>query len=286
MFRSRYWIICPNRLKLYIMQKYVKKYRYSIILLRELVRTDFKIRYQNSILGYVWSLLKPLLLFIILYLVFTKFLKVGDSVPYYPVYLLLGLLFWNFFVEVTVSSVQSIVGKGDLIRKINFPKYVILLSTVASALINFALTSIVVIIFMIAEKVPVSWQALLLIPLIIELILIALVVGFFLSTAFVRYRDVSYIWDVAIQAAFYLTPILYPLSRIPNKYAKLMILNPFAQVIQDARYVLITHQTETVGSLYGGDFYIWGIPIGLTIVLLILSSTYFRRRSKAFAEEA
>jgi len=268
------------------MQKMRQKYRYSIILLRELVRTDFKIRYQNSILGYVWSLLKPLLLFIILYLVFTKFLKVGDSVPYYPVYLLLGLLFWNFFVEVTVSSVQSIVGKGDLIRKINFPKYVILLATVCSALINFALTSIVVIVFMIAEKVPVSWQALLLIPLIIELILIALVVGFFLSTAYVRFRDVSYIWDVAIQAAFYITPILYPLSRIPHFYAKLMILNPFAQVIQDARYVLITHQTETLGTLYKGEEWAYLIPIGLTIGLLYLSARYFKNRSKSFAEES
>lgn len=263
-----------------------QKYRYSIILLRELVRTDFKIRYQNSILGYVWSLLKPLLLFIILYLVFTKFLKVGDSVPYYPVYLLLGLLFWNFFVEVTVSSVQSIVGKGDLIRKINFPKYVILLATVCSALINFGLTSIVVVVFMIAEKVPVTWQALILIPLIIELILIAIVVGFFLSTAYVRFRDVSYIWDVSIQAIFYITPILYPLSRIPTFYAKIMILNPFAQVIQDARYVLITHSTETIGTLYKGKPWVWGVPIGITLVTLYLSAIYFRNRSKFFAEEA
>ena len=267
------------------MQNLRQRYRYSVILLRELVRTDFKVRYQNSFLGYVWSLLKPLLLFIILYFVFTKFLKVGNDVPYYPVYLLLGLLFWNFFVEVTVGSVQSIVGKGDLIRKINFPKYVIILAGVASALINFLLTSIVVVVFMIVEKVPVSWQALILIPLIIELILIALVLAFFLSAAFVRYRDVSYIWDVIIQAVFYATPILYPLSRIPHFFAKIMILNPFAEGIQDARYVLITHSTETVGTLYGGDGWIWCIPIGLTIILLVFSSNYFRKRSKLFAEE-
>jgi len=256
-----------------------------VVLLRELIRTDFKIRYQNSILGYIWSLLRPLLLFLILYFVFTKFLKVGNSTPYYPVYLLLGLLYWNFFVEVTIGSVQAIVGKGDLIRKINFPKYVIILSIVAAALINFGLTSIVVVIFMIAEKVPVSWQALILIPLILELILIALTAAFFLSTAFVRYRDVSYIWEVIIQAAFYVTPILYPLTRIPHSIAKFMILNPFAQVIQDSRYVLITHATETISTVYGGDNWIWGIPIGLTVILFILTSTYFRKRSKSFAEE-
>jgi ABC-2 type transport system permease protein len=197
-----------------------QRYRYSLILLRELIRTDFKIRYQNSILGYVWSLLRPLLLFLILYFVFTKFLKVGTGVPHYPVYLLLGLLFWNFFVEVTMGSVTAIVSKGDLIRKINFPKYVIILAVLSGALINLSLTSVVIIIFMIAGHVSVSWQALLLIPLLLELILIAITAAFYLSTAFVKYRDVSYVWEVIIQAAFYATPILYPLTRIPHAYAK------------------------------------------------------------------
>ena len=262
-----------------------QRYRYSLILLRELVRTDFKIRYQNSILGYVWSLLRPLLLFVILYFVFTRFLKVGNGVPHYPVYLLLGLLFWNFFVEATMGSVTAIVSKGDLIRKINFPKYVIILAILLGALINFGLTSVVVIIFMIAGHVTVTWSALLLIPLMLELVLIVLTAAFFLSTAFVKFRDVSYIWEVIIQAAFYITPILYPLSRIPHAFAKYMILNPFAQVIQDARYVLITHSTETISTVFGGDKWIWAIPIGLTIILFIASSAYFRKFSKSFAEE-
>lgn len=267
------------------MQKIRQRYRYSIILLRELVRTDFKIRYQNSILGYVWSLLRPLLLFMILYFVFTKFLKVGNGVPHYPVYLLLGLLFWNFFVEATMGSVTAIVSKGDLIRKINFPKYVIILAVILGALINFGLTAIVVVIFMIAGHVAITWQALLLIPLLLELVLIALTAAFFLSTAFVRYRDVSYIWEVIIQAAFYVTPILYPLSRIPHAFSKFLILNPFAQVIQDSRYVLITHSTQTISTIYGGDRWIWCIPIGITIILFVFTSTYFRRNSKSFAED-
>ena len=267
------------------MQSIKQRYRYSAILLRELVRTDFKVRYQNSILGYVWSLLRPLLLFVILYLVFTRFLKVGNGVPHYPVYLLLGLLFWNLFVESTMGSVTAIVNKGDLIRKINFPKYVIILAVLLGALINFGLTSIVVIIFMIVGHVSVGWQALLLIPLMLELILISLTAAFFLSAAFVRFRDLSYIWEVILQAAFYITPILYPLSRIPHSVAKFLILNPFAQVVQDARYVLITHSSQTVGSVYGGDWLIWLIPIGLTVVLFIVSSGYFRKYSKTFAEE-
>ena len=118
-----------------------------------------------------------------------------------------------------MGSVTAIVSKGDLIRKINFPKYIIILAIIAGALINFGLTAIVVVIFMIAGHVAVSWQALWLIPLVFELILIALTAAFFLSTAFVKYRDVSYIWEVIIQAAFYITPILYPLSRIPHAFS-------------------------------------------------------------------
>lgn len=257
-----------------------------MILLRELVRTDFKLRYQNSILGYVWSLLRPLLIFLILYIVFTKFLKVGTGVPHYPVYLLLGILLWNYFVEVTMGGVTAIVGKSDLMRKINFPKYVIILSVALAALINLALTSIVIVIFMIFGHVDVAWRALLIIPLLIELIVISLTAAFFLSAAFVKYRDVSYIWEVIIQASFYATPILYPLSRIPTAAAKILILNPMAQVIQDSRYVLVTTKTETISSLYGGDKWIWIIPIGFTIIAAVIAASYFRRRSKFFAEEA
>lgn len=267
------------------MQNLKQRYRYSLILLRELVRTDFKLRYQNSILGYLWSLLRPLMIFLILYIVFTKFLKVGKNIEHYPVYLLLGILLWNFFVEVTMGGVTAIVGKGDLIRKINFPKYVIILSVVIAALINLSLTSVVIVIFMIVGHVTVSWQILILIPLILELIVFALACAFFLSALFVRYRDISYIWEVVIQAAFYATPILYPLSRIPNQYAKILILSPMAQIIQDSRYVLVTHQTEIITNLYGGDKFIWLIPLGIVFFVVLFSSIYFRKRSKLFAEE-
>lgn len=268
------------------MHRIKQRYRYSVILLRELVRTDFKLRYQNSILGYVWSLLRPLLIFLILYLVFTKFLKVGTGVPHYPVYLLLGILLWNYFVEVTMGGVTSVVGKGDLLRKINFPKYVIVLSVALSALINLSLTSIVIVIFMVFGHIAVTWRALIIIPLLLELILVSLSAAFFLSAAFVKYRDVSYIWEVIIQATFYATPILYPLSRIPHFAAKFLILNPLAQIIQDTRHVLVTHQTQTIATVYGGDKWIWAIPLGFTAVAAVVSAIYFRSRSRFFAEDA
>lgn len=104
-----------------MIKKLSERYRYPSILLRQLVVTDFKLRYQGSTLGYLWSLLRPLALFVILYIVFAKFLKIGDSIPNYPVYLLVGIVIWNYFAEVTGGSVGAIVGRGDLIRKINFP---------------------------------------------------------------------------------------------------------------------------------------------------------------------
>jgi len=184
-----------------------------------------------------------------------------------------------------MGGVTAIVGKGDLLRKINFPKYVIILSVALSALINLSLTAVVIAVFMIVGHVAISWHALLLIPLILELIALSVAVAFFLSAAFVRYRDISYIWEVVIQGAFYATPILYPLSRIPHFAAKFLILNPVAQIVQDSRYVLVTHQTQTIATVYGGDRWIWGIPVGLTLIVVLVASTYFRQRSKFFAEE-
>lgn len=267
------------------MRNFTQRYRYSIILLKQLVKTDFKLRYHDSALGYVWSLLRPLLLFAILYLVFVRLLKVGGNIPHYPVYLLLGIVLWNYFAEVTSGSVGAIVGKGDLLRKINFPKYVIILAGSFSAFINLLLNFVVIAIFMVIGNVELGWHALLIIPLIAELFVFAISVAFFLSALFVKFRDISYIWEVAMQAAFYATPILYPLTLIPHEYARFLILNPMAQIIQDARYVLVTTKTETIYQVYGGNKWIWLIPIGLTVMIVILASTYFRRRSKFFAEE-
>jgi ABC-2 type transport system permease protein len=261
-----------------------QRYAYSLILLKQLVKTDFKLRYQGSVLGYVWSLLRPLLIFVILYLVFTVFLPVGKGVPHYPVYLLLGIVLWNYFNEVTSGSVSAIVGKGDLLRKINFPKYVIILAGSFSALINLALNGVIIAIFMIFGHVGITWHALLLIPLIAELFIVSLAMAFFLSALFVRFRDVSYIWEVIMQGAFYATPILYPLSRIPHKAALLLILNPVAQIIQDARHVLVTPEAATIGSVYG-KAWVWAVPIGFVFLVAVLASTYFRKRSKYFAEE-
>lgn len=261
------------------------RYRYSTILLRQLVKTDFKLRYQGSALGYIWSLLRPLLMFVILYVVFTVFLPVGKGVPHYPVYLLLGIVLWNFFVEVTTGSVGAIVGKGDLIRKINFPKYNIILAVAFAAVINLVLNFVVIAIFMALNHVVPTWRALLILPLLVELFIVALGVAFLLSALFVKFRDISYIWDVCIQAGFYATPIIYPLSRVPyERIRELLLLNPLAQIIQDARHALVTPTTVTIGQEYSSRF-VWLVPFSVVVLLLVLGAWYFRSNSKKFAEE-
>jgi ABC-2 type transport system permease protein len=253
-------------------------------LLSELVRTDFKLRYQGSVLGYAWSLLRPLLLFLILYVVFVKFLKLGTGIPHYPVYLLLGIVLWNFFNEMTVQSLGSIVGRGDLIRKIRIPRWIIVLSSSISALINLFLNLIVVTLFIFINHVDLLRTALWLPLILVELYIFALGLSLFLSAAYVKFRDIGYIWEVILQAGFYLTPILYPLSRIPSlTFQKLILLNPMAQTIQDARYSIVSHQTTTAYRLFQGGWYAL-IPFVIVMVVLVGGASYFRKESTYFAE--
>lgn len=257
------------------------------VLLRELVITDFKLRYQGSALGYLWSLLKPLLLFAILYVVFVQFLRFGADVPNFAVYLLLGIVLWGFFTEATNQGMQAIVSRGDLIRKINFPKYIIIISGTISALINLLINLVVVFVFVIISGVELN-STIFFLPLnILELYIFALAIAFFLGAAYVKYRDVSYIWEVFLQAAFYATPIIYPITYVITQSelaAKILLLNPVAQVIQDARYNLVTHQTVTTNSLIDNDL-IAAIPFVIVGISIVVAAIYFKRSSKYFAEK-
>jgi ABC-2 type transport system permease protein len=256
-------------------------------LLKEMIRTDFKLRYQGSVLGYLWSLLKPLMLFLVLYTVFTKFLNIGRGVPNYPVSLLLGIVLWTFFTEATTACLKSIVGKGNLLRKVNIPRYLIPVAAVSSSFINMALNLIVVFIFVLfAHNTPLSWTTLIVLPLLlVELVVLSMAVGFFLAAIYVKYRDIEHIWDVVRQALFYTIPIIYPLTLISSEVIqKVLMLNPLAQIIQDARAVVTYGGTPQVVDLYHNPlFYL--IHIGMIVAALAITSAYFRKRSKYFAED-
>ncbi len=253
----------------------------------EMIKTDFKLRYQGSVLGYVWSLLKPLMLFAIMYTVFTQFLKIGKGIPNYAVSLLLGLVLWNFFNEATSSALTSIVDRGSLIRKINIPRYLIPISSIASAFINMLFNLIVVFAFAIpAHNKPISFITPVEVPLLlIELIVMTVSVSFFLSALYVKYRDIEHIWDVFKQALFYLSVIIFPLSKVSSvKIQKLLLLNPVAQIVQDARSVLTYGETPTLNGLYANRF-VMAVPLGLIALALIVGGLYFKKTSKFFAEE-
>lgn len=253
-------------------------------LLAELVRTDFKLRYQGSVLGYLWSLLRPLLLFLILYLVFVKFIRLGNDVPHYPIYLLLGIVLWSFFAEMTSQSLSSVVARGDLIRKIRIPRWIIVLSSSVSAVINLGLNLLVVLVFMLINHVDLMKTGIFFPIILAEIYLFALGVSLFLAAAFVKYRDVSHIWEIIMQALFYLTPILYPLSIISNgTFRKILLLNPMAQAIQDARNVLVTKHTITIAEVYSSSTARL-LPLLFVAISLIIGVLYFKREAKHFAE--
>ncbi|MBI2588981.1 ABC transporter permease [Candidatus Saccharibacteria bacterium] len=255
-------------------------------LLRELVASDFKLRYQGSVLGYLWSLLRPLMLFGVLYVVFTQVFNVGKDVPYFPSYLLLGIVLWTFFTESTMSGLNAITGRGDLVRKVSVPKHIIVISTTLSAFINFSLNLLVVIIFMIIGHVPFRASLVFVPLLIVELALLCLAVSFTLSALFVKFRDISHIWEVILQALFYATPILYPLTYPSSQTIReLLSINPLTQIIQDMRSITITPQTLTTKQVFNSQFLgrVW--PVIFILVLAAISIWYFRRSSRNFAEE-
>ena len=255
------------------------------ILLRELIITDFKLRYQGSVLGYAWSVLKPLFLFAILYLVFDKFLQLGRDIDHFPVYLLTGIVLWTFFTEATTQGLQSIIQRGALIRKINFPKYIIVISSTVSALINLAINLIVVLVFCILNGVTLRPEAFLILPLVLELYVFALAIAFLLSAVNVKLRDIGYLWEVFLQAAFYATPILYPLQMVATQMPgaeKWLMLSPVAQIVQDVRHVLITADAVTMWQVLSG----WKVAIPFIIIALIgvAGAIYFKMSQRYFAE--
>lgn len=267
--------------------KLVKKYRYSLILLRELVITDFKLRYQGSTLGYLWAVLKPLFLFAILYTFFVKILKVGAEIENWGVALLLGIVMYTFFQEVVTQGLKSIVGSGGIIRKINFPKYIIVISTSFSALINLVINLLVVAIFAIISGVHLSWGIALIPVFIVELYIFGLGLAFLLSAINVKFRDVGYIWEVVSQALFYGSAIMFPINRVlgmSHDVAIMLLINPIAQAIQDARYFGITSGVETAHTLTN-NIWILLAPFAISLATFVIGAAYFRKRSPYFAEE-
>lgn len=253
-------------------------------LIRQLAVTDFKIKYQGSIIGYAWSLVKPLAMFGVLYLVFTVFVKIGSGIQHYALYLLLGIVLWTYFSDATSTSMRAVADKGDMMRKVYFPRIAIIISASISSAITLLLNLIIVFVFIVFARIVPGWNALFFIPLLIELFVLCLALAFILSALFIKYRDIGHIWEVALQLLFYASAIIYPLNIVPTKFQSLILLNPITQIVQDSRYVLVTKETITASQILQTPLML--IPYIIPIILVVIGYFYFEKSAKNFAEEA
>lgn len=273
-----------------VMKRMQDRYRYALVVLQGLVKTDFKLRYQGSFLGVVWSVLKPLMLFAVMYVVFARFLRMSDGTPTYPVVLLTGICSWNFVGEATSIGLRSIVDRGDLLRKIHFPNYIVVVSATLGSMISLGINYVVVLIFALFNHVRFTWRVLLVPFSVLQLWILALGLTLIFSTMYAYFRDIAHIWEVLQQLIFYGMPIIYPLSYVTDKggiyaqLARLELLNPIAQAIQDIRHNLIAPETQPTVWNQFESWWVPLIPLGLTVVLIWVGVYVFRRNSRKFAE--
>ncbi len=254
-------------------------------ILREMVSTDFKVRYQGSVLGYFWSLLKPLLLFAVLYILFTYVAPIGKDVEHYGVSLLIGIVLWNFFAEATMVGASSVVANGDLIRKISIPRYLVVIASSVSALINLGLSLVIVYIFTVANGITPTLSWFLLPLVILELLIFSVGTAFVLATAYVKYRDVTYIWEVVLQAGFYASAVIVPMIVVPKQLHDWFFMNPIVQIIQDARNILIAGPNNITLWNTVDKFQFKIIPFLIIAVICVIGFIYFKKQSKYFAED-
>lgn len=251
-----------------------------------MVVTDFKVRYQESVLGYMWSLLRPLFMFAILYVLFTYIIPIGKNAEHYGVILLLGIVVWNFFSEATNMGANSVVANGNLLRKISIPRYLIVFSSSISALINLFINLIIVVVFALISGVYPSIGWLMIIPLVIELFAFSMGIAFLLSALTVKYRDVTYIWEILLQGGFYASAIIFPITMVPESVRPYFYINPIVQIVQDARNFILGSSVyaETLWNSVNSIF-IKAAPFVIIAVFIVVGAWYFKRRSPYFAED-
>jgi len=206
-------------------------------LIVQLALKDFKIRYTHSLLGYTWSVLNPLIFSVIYYLVFSVFIRF--DVPNYPGYLLLGLILWNFFSEGSSNGVGALLAHGGIITKVAMPRYVVVVAAILNALLTFAI-SLLILAGLLWVTGTAPHTSLALFPvLLLDLVVLTLGFALLLSPLHVRFHDVGYLWGVAIQIGFWLTPIIYHDTMIPPRWQWLLTYNPMARIILYSRQVVI-----------------------------------------------
>ena len=258
-----------------------------------LAKTEFKLAFFGSALGYLWQVMRPLLLFGVIYLVLSKSGLGSDSKkPFFPAALLLGIVLFSFFSESTGGAVSCLVNRENLVRKIEFPRLTVPLSIVLTSLMNLMLNLVPVLIFLFAAGASPhgSWVEMVLLLFLLALLSTGL--GMILSVSYVRYRDVQPIWDVVLQITFYASGVFFSIATLKPitilghriNLSHVLMANPFAALLQQSRHAFIDHSYPTAASAIGGSTLLM-IPIGIGVVALIGGFLLFDREAPWVAEQ-
>ena len=247
---------------------------------------EFKLRFFGSVLGYLWQLMRPLLLFGVLYAVFTQFVKLGAGIDFYPAILLTGIVLFTFFADATARSVTAVLDRENLVRKIEFPRLVVPIAVILVAYFNLVLNLLAVLVFVLLTGVDVRVEWLALPLLLLPLGLFAGGLAMLLSALFVRFRDVQPIWEVVLQVVFYGSPILYVLDQLPSEQLRHLVIwfNPLATILVQARHSLIDENAPNAWDAAGGFEYLL-IPGAIVVGLFALGFWVFNREAPRIAEE-
>ena len=245
--------------------------------------TEFKKTYFGTVLGYVWSLARPLMLFGVLLAVFTQVFRIGSGVPHYPVLLLLNIVMFGFFQEATITAVHSVLGKEGVVRKTQFPRLVIPLAVVLTSLFNLGLNLVAVLIFLLAFGVSPAWTWLLFPFVVVGLFVITTATSMILSTLYVRYRDVSIIWTVLATVLFYGTPVLYPIEIVPGTLQDFILINPLTPIFEQMRVWIIDPSAPT--ALDAATTAQLAASIAIYVAICVLAVRIFNRDAPRIAEQ-
>lgn len=256
------------------MNIFQKIYQYRE-LLKTNVKKEIRGRYKNSILGIMWSFLNPLLQLAVYSVIFGALLAGGD--PTYHIYICVALIPWTYFTTAITQSAFTVIGNGDIIKKVYFPREILPISVVTSGAVNFVISTIIIIAFVIFSGVGLSWYLLLYpIVLLVQYILL-LGISFIVSSITVYFRDLEHIIGVVLMAAFYGTPIVYKLEQLPANLQIIMQINPMTHLINAYRDIFYYHQMPNIKIL--------GILLGISLVLTIIGYFIFKKLQKGFAEQ-
>lgn len=243
-------------------------------LLKQLIIRDIKLKYRRSYLGYLWSILNPLMMMLVLVTIFSNLFSRFD-IPNYPLYLISGQIIFSLMTEATNMSVGSILGNASLIKKTYVPKYIFTMSKVGSSLVNTLFSLGALLIVMLATQATFSWTILLAPLVLIQVFIFSLGLGMFLSAAAVFFRDIQYLWGVVISMWLYLTPIFYPINIIPEEYQTIYkSINPMYWYLEQFRDIVLYTRLPDLHSVYMG--------FSLAFLVLLLGAIYFNKKQDEF----